>query len=263
MDQRSEQLRSKEVTLKFSGKTEASLRHPERNEDAIYFDPKANLAMVLDGVGGGPSGERASRLALEIIKDHLSELKVGDSIEDAMLKAFYKATSKVATNLPGAGTTAVVAKIIEFGDRKRAVIGSVGDSRVYLLSENRLEQITEDDSLIPPKSSKKLNNVTKEEELGDDAVWFNQRNVITQCIGVPIDNPYFYTIDLKNGDKLILTSDGVHDNLTSREIEHVAVNSSNIAEDLVQRAKGRSAVSKEENIRAKADDISAVVVEVD
>lgn len=72
--------------------------------------------------------------------------------------------------------------------------------------------------------------------------------------------PTIQAVILGVGDKIILTSDGVHDNLIKDEIEKVLNGGqSNLAEELVQRAKTRS---KENHIRAKPDDISAIVVEV-
>lgn len=266
-DKSPELILPKELTLKFSGRTEPSVRHPERNEDAIWYDPKSNLAMVLDGVGGGPAGEDASTLALKVLKDKLSKLTTKEKmekIEDEMKKVFLDASKQVSRKFPGGGTTAVAAKIVGEGVQKTAVIASVGDSRAYLFSNGSLERVTEDDGFFDPETSKKFDDVISISELSDfEAAIFKRRNIITQSIGGEIREVHLCRIDLVKGDRLVLTTDGVHDNLTTSEIEEVISTGGDIAGNLVGKAKARSVVPKSENIRAKKDDISAVVVEVE
>ena len=265
MDTRSaEQLSREELVLKFSTKSVANPRHPERNEDAVGFDEGAQWAAVLDGVGGSFAGYEASRKALEVIRDRLSRAKSPrniDQMKGELEKTFKEASKIVAKETPGGQTTVVLAWIVGFGDSKIAVIGSVGDCRAYLLRDGKLEKTTQDDSIIPSEIGEKLDNVVNDNDLSDQEMgFFYQRNIITQDLGmkgVPV--VHLYQKELRKGDKIILTSDGVHDNLTFDEIGGSVSEQDDVAGELVDRAYARSL---ESHFRAKKDDISAVVVEV-
>ncbi|OGD93616.1 hypothetical protein A2697_04135 [Candidatus Curtissbacteria bacterium RIFCSPHIGHO2_01_FULL_41_44] len=271
MDQRSEQLPQKELKLKFSGKTVASLKHPDRNEDAIGFpygeeEKGLNWAAVLDGVGGLEHGELASRIAIEVISTNLSNLDPAlksEEVEKKIKETLQQASRVVSEKVPGGATTCVIVKIVEDDNGKTAVIGSVGDSRAYLLREGNLRLITEDDSLIPVVLREEFDDTDGSDLDKYDYAIFRQRNIVTQSLGSDQEiGVHLYREKLNRGDMIILTSDGVHDNLTTREIEEVVAEGGDVAEALVEKAKNRSVIPKEENIRAKPDDISAVVVEV-
>lgn len=116
--------------------------------------------------------------------------------------------------------------------------------------------------MIPEKFKNKLDEVESRDQLTDEEfMWFRSRN-ITKAVGsgqgFPNVNSYEET--LVTGDRVILTSDGVHDNLTFSEIEEIAAGEGDIAEILVKMAKERL---QSDHFRAKPDDISVVVVEVE
>src|SRR3990172_356301 len=76
MDSRmAEQLPPKELSIKISGKSEASIEHPDINEDSIAFDEKAGFAMVLDGMGGLNAGDEASKTARDVIVKRISRIR--------------------------------------------------------------------------------------------------------------------------------------------------------------------------------------------
>lgn len=261
MDKSPEQLPPRELKISISGNTEASLDHPDVNEDSIAFDQQGKWAVLLDGVGGLEAGDRASRVAKEEIVKWISRIKdntdTGEA-EQAMVGAFIEASERVNKKARRGGTTAVAVRVVG-RDKKLAVIASVGDSRVYLARRGSLEQITEDDSPIPLHLRDKLDNVNEESELArDELSYFGIRNYITQDLGQqkPLD-VHTYTIELLEEDHLVLTSDGVHDNLTKSEIAQ-AVSAGGVPE-LISSAFTRS---KSDHLRAKMDDISAIVMEV-
>ncbi|MCL5961997.1 MAG: serine/threonine-protein phosphatase [Chloroflexi bacterium] len=259
--------------------TIASSEHPERNEDAVAYSPVEGYAIVADGVGGGSFAEKASALARDYLSAALGKIPtagipsmVGERIMEEMIYASKEISSQLPEN---AGTTATVAKFIERGSGQRiALIGSVGDSRAYLYRGNELTQITVDDRFDFWMSadrrkdlSRRLDAIETREQLTalshEDRVFFDSRHLITQSLGRKTPSPNDYPVVLKDGDKVILTTDGIHDNLTFQEIEQILRNpgpGQNLAEALVSRAQKRSL--QPDHIRAKPDDMTAIVVYV-
>lgn len=269
-------IESKLPGLKSAGKTEASSQHPEKNEDCISRSEEYGFATVLDGLGGHHSGDLASRAARTVLSERLRSIPANadlDTAKKGVSDALVEASAKVLAELPGAGTTAVVAKFLEIRGQREVIIGSVGDSRAYILRGGKLTQITEDDSMIKPglprakALNQKLDAVETQQDLDalneDERIFWGIRHRVMQSLGneqePPI--PHIYHERLQTGDKVILTSDGVHDNLSHREIEQIASGQQDVAGELVKRAKARSADGR--HVRSKPDDISAVVVEAE
>lgn len=261
--------------LRYTGKSEASISHPERNEDAIGYNAQHGIAMVLDGVGGLHGGDRASRVARDFIAARLKLIPINadpDIAKRGMGDALVEASARVLAEVPGAGATAVVAKFLEVIGERRVIIGSVGDSRAYILRGGVLRQITEDDSNtagLPLEERKALDQKLALVETQQDLAALNQRergywhtrNVILEMLGDKngTPKPHVYQVALQKGDKIILTTDGIHDNLSHREMERIAKEQPEVAEELVKQSKARSADSR--HVRHKPDDVSAVVVD--
>lgn len=264
MDKSPEIIPPRELSVKISGKSEASLKHPDRNEDAISFDEKAGFAMVLDGIGGIAGGQEASNLARDIIRDNLygkeSDL---EAAKQHLKNVVLEASKMVKAESSAGGTTVVVVKVINADSGMTALIASVGDSRAYIFREGKLRLITEDDSVIPLKLREQFDATDGSDlDLKYDYAIFRQRNLITQSLGSGNEDEldvHLYTENLQKGDRIILTSDGVHDNLTTGEIREIAGTQEDISGKLLEKAKERS---KTDHFRAKQDDISAVVMEV-
>lgn len=94
---------------------------------------------------------------------------------------------------------------------------------------------------------------------------FAYRNRVSQFLGRARIVPHTQILEVRSGDVLILTSDGVHDNLTDREIEEICISSSGSREAAVRltaNSFARSREGRERNIRAHPDDMSAVVVKI-
>jgi protein phosphatase len=174
------------------------------------------------------------------------------------------------------GTTASIVKLWEGpqGERK-AVIANVGDSRVYIYRAGYLEQSTLDDNVVTQEIGSgqdkqevrnlqhKLNNVADPETLdAEEHELFENRNKITHYLGVPGVKPRIYAIDIQKGDKLVLTSDGIHDNLRDDEIAQIVGLSPDNKTAVETLTRASLARSQEEHPRAKADDMSAIVVEI-
>lgn len=256
-----ENLPSKEITLDIAGKSEPSLRHPEHNEDSFSFGN--DWVVVLDGLGGYQNGERASRTGLDVMKKSLVKMRPKGYI-DVEIKsdeAANDANKKIRNKAPGGGSTLLFGKVFEKGGIKNIFIGNLGDSRAYLLRDGVLTKITEDDNSYSRDMADKFDHVNSNEDLTvDEQEAFKFRNLIKSYLGkgsTAAISPYVR--ELMRGDVYVFTTDGVHDNLTTPEIETVVKAGGDIATELVGKAKSRS---MEGSFRSKMDDITAVAVKV-
>lgn len=266
--------------LKVSYASISSEKHPERNEDAVFSDREHGTFAVFDGVGGHAAGETAARLASAVVQESLKGEPTASSVETAILQAnkavFEKAQEDPA--LKGMATTASVVKIPlpDSEGKREALIGNVGDSRIYLYRGRELRQLTLDDNLFlalaqgGPEDSLKLqdalNRVSSEEDvrkLGftDRDHYYRQTSRITQALGSERAQvkPRTAAIELQPGDRLLITSDGIHDNLTTAEMLGF-LSASPSAEALMRAAQTRS--RQTEHIRHKQDDMTAVLIEI-
>ncbi len=183
-----------------AGKTDAG-RKRRRNEDSFVVEPP--LFAVADGMGGAQAGEVASRLAAAAFREFHEadalepESRVAAIIQEANRRIFERATSDAEAS--GMGTTLTAALL----DGGRVTIGHVGDSRAYRLHDGRLEQLTEDHSLVGDLM--RSGRLTAEE-----AESHPQRSVITRALGtdaeVDVDT---FTVEARAGDVFLLCSDGL------------------------------------------------------
>ena len=218
------------------------------NEDSILVleNDDYSLLVVADGMGGHNGGEVASEIAVNSIKmyvennfhaySNIDEL-VRDCILDANKKIYKKALEN--NNLKGMGTTITLSVIFN----NNIYIGHVGDSRAYILRDNKLTQVTEDHSYI--NELLKKGAITKEE-----AEIHPMKNLITRAVGtdeyIVIDT---YEKHLIGGDILIICSDGLTRHVSDDEIFEIVKNRDNQAECLLNLA----------NERGGKDNISIVI----
>ncbi len=188
-------------------------RRRRHNEDAYVCEPP--LFAVADGMGGAQAGELASNLAAAALRDEGSrgggEERVDELIQEANRRVYDRQTQD--SSATGMGTTMTVA-LVENG---HVAIGHVGDSRAYLIRDRRLEQLTEDHSLVAElvRSGK----LSPEEAEGHP-----QRSVITRALGTDPDvDVDTFSVETKPGDLFLLCSDGltamVDDETILREVE--------------------------------------------
>lgn len=263
-----------------------AIRHPEWNEDRTLCDPLLGVAAVFDGMGGAAGGELASSSAAGALTQMIDELPDSDDeriewLERAMraCESAVELSRKAYDHAPTQATTATLAVRLSDG----IALSSVGDSRAYRLSETgALEQISKDDHGLSrlremadsdeefAAALEAMNHVQRRAELGAHRLLpllLSQRHVIGQALGEltgPIERPQ--RIKLNPGDRVILTSDGIHDNLATPEITAVArrahgAGDQALADALVMAADERRQQSA--HLRCKDDDLSAVVLPFD
>jgi protein phosphatase len=176
-------------------------RKRRRNEDAYVLEPP--LFAVADGMGGAQAGELASSLAAAALRDDSGaagedgERRVDELIQEANRRVYQRQSRDAAAS--GMGTTMTVA-LVEDGT---VAIGHVGDSRAYLIRGRRLEQLTEDHSLVAELvRSGKLSP--------EEAEAHPQRSVITRALGTdPSVDVDTFSVETRTGDVFLLCSDGL------------------------------------------------------
>jgi PPM family protein phosphatase len=181
------------------------------NEDAYLAD--APLFVIADGMGGHVAGDVASSTAIEAIERRRDMANAEDPqtlaglVHEANAAVWARASSDA--NLRGMGTTCTLIYI----DGPRAHVAHVGDSRAYRLRDGSLEQLTEDHTLV--------GRMVKEGRIpADEAERHPQRNIITRSVGVGSEvSVDLLAIDLDDGDRLLLCSDGLNSMVDRRDIE--------------------------------------------
>ena len=175
-------------------------RKRRHNEDAFVAEPP--LFAVADGMGGAQAGELASSLAAAALKDSQEpggggEERVDELIQQANRRVYERQSQDAAAS--GMGTTMTVA-LVEDG---QVAFGHVGDSRAYLVRGGRLEQLTEDHSLVAELV--RSGRLSPEEAEGHP-----QRSVITRALGTDPDvDVDTFSVETRPGDLFLICSDGL------------------------------------------------------
>ena len=212
--------------------------------------------IIADGMGGHNSGEVASKIAVDFASNYImqnprafsGEEGTVETLRDMMKKAnadIYAKSSEHGANF-GMGTTMIT--VVVCG--KKLCIGHVGDSRVYIIRDGRIQQITTDHSYIEELIKK--GTLTREE-----AGSHPQKNVITRALGcsedVEIDT---HVLDIHPADCFVLCTDGLTNMLEEDEIRGVVEGSLNpeaACEELIRKA----------NEKGGEDNITVIVIKND
>ena len=223
------------------------------NEDAFYTDASDGLFIVADGRGGHAAGEIASEMAVTILARELKPVhQIDDAVVGTVSRALKQANSEIfqrtiaEVDKQGMGTTASV--LIVAG--ARYMIGQVGDSRVYLLRDGALHQLTKDHSYVQEQVDAGF--LTPEQ-----ARYHPYSNVITRCVGASADvEPDTYAGDVRSGDTFLVASDGLTGMVDDRRLQQLLQNkvasAQRVVDSLIAEANGRGGL----------DNITAIVVRV-
>ena len=187
-------------------------RKRHHNEDSYVFQPP--LFAIADGMGGARAGEVASALAAGALNeagvDGGGTKRVVELIQEANRRVHERA--QVDAETTGMGTTITVALVEDDGS---VTFGHVGDSRAYLLRDDRLEQLTDDHSLVA--------ELVRRGELSVEAAEVHpQKSVITRALGTDPDvDVDAFAIDGAAGDLYLICSDGLSDMVDGVVIESI------------------------------------------
>lgn len=203
------------------------------NEDSYYINDTNDVLAVADGMGGYVGGEIASKTAVEAIAyyfqnyTHSSPMQLEKAIQYANSCILSK--TKIDSSLEGMGTTVSMLALSE----NKAFWAHVGDSRIYLLRDGDLIQITQDHSVVA--SLVRQGKLTEEESLHHP-----DKNVLTRAVGVDetlkVDSGGFI---VREGDRILLCTDGLNTLVSNDELttalSDLARNERDIIHDLFAR----------------------------
>ena len=222
----------------------------ENNQDyyGSYDTINGKLIIVCDGMGGYEGGEIASQMAVDIIKDEVSNkqgLSKNKLLSDALVRAHNSIKQRQTENpdIADMGTTAVALLL----DDHQFWYAHAGDSRLYLSRNGKITRLSKDHSLVQQMIDGGI--ITER-----DAKEHPKKNIITRALGAKDGTPDVSgPFTAYQGDKFLLCSDGLHDYLNDEEIEKIMQNSPQEAsEKLVNLA----------NERGGADNITVQVIEI-
>jgi serine/threonine protein phosphatase PrpC len=206
-------------------------RRRDHNEDSFLCNDELGLYAVADGMGGHLGGERASRMAVEILERRLqatvpapepsgpsggesrSSWSAGIALKRAVVEADRAIYDNAQTDaaVTGMGTTLTAL----FFYQRRAHVGHVGDSRAYLYRDGRARQLTDDHSWIQDQVRAGLLSAA-------EAKSSRFRNIITRSVGFePSVEPDMQDLVVQAGDCFLLCSDGLSNYLALEEIGQV------------------------------------------
>lgn len=240
----------------------ATATHPGRvrsqNEDCVAADAEARVAVLADGMGGHNAGEVASRMAVDLVssslKSHRAEAPAADAAQWETLVAAQIAAANSAVfaaaaghrQYEGMGTTLVVVLWHERG----VSYGHVGDSRLYLLRDGMLGQLTRDHTIVQEQLERGAIN-------REQARHAPNRNVLTRAVGIdPKVAPEVRTQPLRQGDVYLLCSDGLTDMLTDEEIRDTLMSCGTQLHVAAQRLIDRA------NANGGLDNVSVILARV-
>ena len=223
------------------------------NQDYVYTSEKPmgnlpNLFLVADGMGGHKAGDYASRCTVETICEMVEKSLEKEpaailqkAIEAANEQVYQMA--KTDEQYEGMGTTIVAATLL--GNSLQ--VANVGDSRLYIVG-NTIKQITRDHSWVA--------DMVRLGEMDQDmAKNHAKKNIITRAVGasrnVEID---FFTVDLAEGESVLMCSDGLTNMLEDEEIRMIMQSQRDVVEKV-------QALVEEANKHGGMDNISVVLIE--
>jgi len=235
------------LSIDWAGVTDVGLRRAH-NEDSYVAE--APVFVVADGMGGHSAGDVASdavvrRIAEAAVRDSLST----DELEEALRRATADIAVAAAETELGVGTTATGVFLSGEDGEAEFTVFNVGDSRVYLVADGALQQITVDHSVVQEMVDAGLLRA-------EDAESHPDSNVITRAVGFDVDQrPDYWRIPARAGLRLLVCSDGLTKELSGPDIERV----------LAEQPESHAAASALVRAAVEAggrDNVTAVVVDV-
>ena len=247
----------------------ATLSHPgmvrSHNEDSVFVDADAGIAILADGMGGYNAGEVASGIAVNVVSNgmlpdlrstrELSKIDIASGLTHAALlmqhqiAAANKGIYEAAQSRPecaGMGTTIVTAVFCG----NRVSIGHIGDSRCYRLRGDKFDQLTRDHSLLQEQIDS--GQLTQEQ-----AKFSLNKNLVTRALGIEAIVPAdIVEYRVEANDIYLLNSDGLTDMVEADVIQKI------VAEKRMDLALAAADLIDIANQNGGRDNISVVLVRV-
>ena len=236
------------TTVRAAGLTDTGRRR-QKNDDSVLVDDR--IFAVADGMGGYTGGEVASRTAVEALQGEFRRAPDAAGLESAVLAAGDAVNAKSLTDpdLRQMGTTLSVAALVDSPDGEVFAIAHVGDSRIYLLRDGELSQLTDDHTVS--EEMKRAGQLSEAEAAND-----RRRHMLTRVLSASTPHtPDIQTLVPYQGDRLLLCSDGLYNEVADDDIARTLRSERDpdvAARQLVDMA----------NHNGGGDNISVVIVDV-
>lgn len=192
-------------------------RKRKTNQDSIYMDPEHLFFAVADGMGGHNGGDIASQMTVSLIPQYLKKHKPSMEPKELVMKCIQHvnneihAHSELHPDLKGMGTT--VSAVMFQGNK--LLIGNVGDSRVYMIHDGQVFQMTRDHSFVQEKLNMGLYG-------REEAALDKQKNVLVRSVGFEPDVQVdVFTYQVCKNDIFLICSDGLHGKVSDRDILYI------------------------------------------
>ncbi|MCM1326629.1 MAG: Stp1/IreP family PP2C-type Ser/Thr phosphatase [Bacteroidales bacterium] len=224
------------------------------NQDYVYTSEQPvgnlpNLFVVADGMGGHNAGDYASKVTVEtMVREAVScfeknpTMILAKAIEAANGVIYQKAHD--SAEFEGMGTTVVAAVFI--GGYLQ--VANVGDSRLYIINNKEIRQITRDHSLV--EEMVRMGGIPRTEARNHP-----DKNIITRAVGVnETVEADFFTVELSEGDTVLMCTDGLTNMLEDEEIRMTISG----GRDIVEKAQN---LVKTANENGGKDNISVIIIE--
>ena len=213
------------------------------NQDALHVDNQ--LAIIADGMGGHAAGEVASEIAVNIVREDFARSGAVEGLHEAIEKANL-AIIKDASDNPerfGMGTTVIAVGITYDAEGVGSpTLFNVGDSRAYQLRDGALRQLSDDHSVA--EEWVRMGRLTPEE-----ALTHPRRHQLTRALGVEekldID---VLSLDIHVGDRILLCSDGLTNELSNEEIARIASAPNSLDTAVTELVNGAKRAGGNDNI---------------
>ena len=242
------------MSISFSGNTDIGQKR-KTNQDSISLLPHIGFFAVADGMGGHNGGDIASQKSVQLFKEYLEKNNSGtpETLEKAVKfinRSIYD-HGQSDKSLEGMGTTI---SAIQFED-KFINIANIGDSRVYLINNNKLFQMTKDHSLVQEKLHL---GIYDRQGAKEDP----QKNVLIRTVGfesqVEVD---IYKYRLNPNDLFLICSDGLHGKLCDEDILKIINQHIDLLQDLTQEDLDNAVehLIYQANLNGGQDNISVIL----
>lgn len=222
------------------------------NEDHLHVSSNSKgdvLMLIADGMGGHASGDYASKLCVNIISEDFNSKKEFINTFDIIMwiKKTIKHANKLVFNesekspaYKGMGTTVVLAIL----HKNKICVANVGDSRAYLIKNNLLNKISQDQSVV--------DYLLRSGQINEEEAKVRvDKNVITDAIGTLPSINYNFHVNKYNNEDILLCSDGLYNNLSDKEILEIA------SKEISVKEKVKEYINKANN-NGGSDNISVI-----
>jgi protein phosphatase len=236
-----------DLVLTHGASTDVGLRRAINEDSMLIAHP---LYVVADGMGGHAAGDRASQAVISTLTAIGGRGDLDASSVSRALESAHASVRLISEELEkGAGSTVTGVVVVDHADRPHWLVFNIGDSRVYRLRGAELQQLTTDHSLVQQLVDSGV--LAKK-----DAATYPGRNVITRAVGASDSAADLWLYPVVAGDKIVLCSDGLTNEVSDESIRAVLLSTSDAqqsADGLVSRALAHGG----------RDNVTAVVVQVE